>query len=136
MRRADAVHAQLEAAGLTPYLVDTAKSDHAVTGRLRVAAVNVLRADPRFASGSLYQLHRDVGTDLCEFRAHPGELGAGSLQIVIDKTTGKFYADLDRFSPYTDLVNWLGHAFGEVVPGWFKKLKRKPKEQRVGDDVV
>ena len=125
MRRAEDVRAQLEAAGLTPYLVDTSASDHAVSGRMRITAINVLRADPRFASGLLYQLHKDVGEDLTEFRAHPGEIGKGSLQIVIDKQTGRFYADIDGFSPYSDVVNWIGHAFGEVVPSFFRKVFRR-----------
>jgi hypothetical protein len=130
MSRADEIRAQLEKAGLTPYLLDADPSSHeyAVTGRFRVTAINALRADTRFASGLLYQLHRDVGQHLTEFRAHPGELGQGSLQIVIDKTTGRFYADLDKYNPYTDLVNSIGHAFGEVIPGWLKKMfRRTPK---------
>jgi len=127
MSRATEIHAQLTAAGLSPYLVDTAASEYAVSGRLRIEAINVLRGDPRFASGLLYQLHKDVGKHLTEFRAHPGELGPGSLQIVIDKTTGRFYADIDRFNPYSDLVNSIGHAFGEVVPGWLKKVFRRGK---------
>jgi hypothetical protein len=124
MKRAAEIHAQLVTAGLAPYLVDTDASEYAVSGRLRIEAVNVLRADARFASGLLYQLHKDVGRNLTEFRAHPGEIGPGSLQIVIDKTTGRFYADLDRFNPYSDLVNVFGHTFGEVVPHWLSKVGR------------
>jgi hypothetical protein len=133
MRTASDVLDQLGAAGLRDYLLVQTAKDGAVTGRMRIAAINKLKADPRFQQGPLHGLHVDVGTNRTEFRAHRGELGPGSLQIVIDKTTGRFYADIDRASPYSDLVGFVWHS-GEVIAGWFRK--KKPKEQRIGDEVV
>ena len=98
--------------------------DTSVTGVLNLDAIAMLDADPRFARGGLHHLHVEVGKHRTEFRAHPGEIGTGSLQIVIDTQTGRFYADIDKFSPYTDGVNVIGHTFGEVVPGWLKKIGR------------
>jgi hypothetical protein len=86
-------------------------------GRARLAQ------DPRFASGVLYAMHTDVGEHLEDYRSFTGALGKGSLQIVVDRQTGRAYADVDRFSPYGDVVGFLGHAFGEVIPNWFKKAK-------------
>lgn len=133
MRRATDVLAQIDKAGLSGYLegvpLATASS---VTGRFRLAALEALAADPRFATGLLYQLHKDVGGDLTEYRAYRGELGPGSLQIVVDKRTGRFYADLDNFNPYQDVVDAVGHAFGEVIPGWLRGLWRGKQGGRDG----
>ncbi len=96
-----------------------------VTGHIREDVLPLLTADVRFATGDLYQLHRDVGDHLTEFRSYRGALGSGSLQMVIDTRTGRFYADIDRFNPYADLVNILGHTFGEVLPHFFNHLFRR-----------
>jgi hypothetical protein len=126
MRLATDILAQLQGAGLTDYIaeLDPSHAESAVHGRMRVDVVARLSTDARFASGVLYQLHRDVGANLTEFRAYPGEIGDGSLQIVIDKTTGRFYADIDRFNPYADVVNAGGHAFVEVLPNWLRAMGR------------
>jgi hypothetical protein len=79
-----------------------------------------LRRDRRFNEGMLHRLHADVGNNLTDFRSTRGAFGQGSLQIVVDLTTGTFYADVDLFNPYQDVVNWVGHA-GEVVAGWFRR---------------
>jgi hypothetical protein len=92
---------------------------------MRLSAIRALRADGRFAEGMLYGLHTDVGEDLTDFRSYRGTFGRGSLQIVIDKRTGAFYADIDQWNPYADVVNWVGHAFGEVVPHWFRKAGQR-----------
>jgi hypothetical protein len=129
MRRTSDVLAQLEHAGLDLYILQTDHSEEgALKGRMSVRVLNLLDADPRFASGKLYQLHREVGNDLTEYRAHPGELGEGSLQIVIDKKTGNFHADIDKYNPYSDVVNIFGHSFGEVLPNWVKKIFRRRKK--------
>ena len=82
-----------------------------------------LDADPRFACGLLHGLHADVGAHRRDYRAHTGTFGKGSLQIVVDWMTGNAYADVDRWSPYSDVVGFLGHA-GEVIGGWFRKARR------------
>lgn len=131
MRTTTDILAQLERAGLVPFIVDVDPSNgesSSISGRLRCDVVPVLDTDPRFASGVLYQLHKDVGGHLTEFRSHTGALGWGSLQIVIDKRTGRFHADLDEFNPYQDLVNFGGHSFKEVIPYLFRKLFRRARK--------
>ena len=139
MRRAEQVHAQLIAAGLAPYLVgDPVLTDFAVRGHIRLTALNRLRRDTRFQEGIWHFLHADVGKPRTEFRSHRGELGPqSSLQLVVNLRTGDFYADLDKYSPYTDLVSIVGHLFGEVIgPKVARLFTRKPKEQRTGDEAV
>lgn len=95
-----------------------------VRGVVRLDLIAQLQADRRFACGPFHLMHADVGEPRTEFRSHTGELGDGSLQIVINTQTGDFYADVDKFSPYSDLVGVVGHFFGEVMGPWFRR-KRK-----------
>jgi hypothetical protein len=44
------------------------------------------------------------------------------MQLVIDQQTGHFHVDVDRFNPYQDVVNFFGHAFGEVLPNLFRRI--------------
>lgn len=83
-----------------------------------------LKEDVFFLEGVGHLLHADVGGDRCDFRSIKGSFGSGSLQIVISRQTWKLYADVDGFSPYDDVVGLVGHFFGEVIPGWFKKRSR------------
>jgi hypothetical protein len=95
-----------------------------VTGIVDMRVVAKLRADPeRFAEGILHGLHVDVGPNRYDFRAFNGLLGKGSLQIVISGVTGRFYADIDLFNPYQDLVHFVGHS-GEVIRHWWDKVWR------------
>lgn len=118
------VLAQLEKAGLLSYLTVVASTPSHVTGTVAPYAldglIDWLRHDKNFACGILHGLHADVGPDRIDFRSHRGAFGKRSLQIVISRGTGNFYADCDVFSPYSDVVGFLGHAFGEVVPGWLR----------------
>lgn len=117
------VVAQLLASGCWDHVRSVQFGDGCVTGYIGLKAIVMLRKDPQFTEGGLHRLHADVGDDLTEFRSDRGAFGKGSMQIVIDKTTGKFYADCDAWSPYMDLVNWVGHA-GEVIGGWWKRRKQ------------
>jgi len=121
---ASAVLEQLDAAGVLSQSLSLEEREASVVGRLPLMVIGQLRADERFAEGPLYKLHADVGEDLTEFRSYRGTLGRGSLQIVIDKETGRFYADVDAFNPYADLVNFVGHS-SEVVAGVWRKLRRR-----------
>jgi hypothetical protein len=118
---------QLEQAGYRPYLTACSANGTTLFGTLDVNAIERLTTDPRFANGVFYGYHRDVGGDLTDFRSYRGAFGRGSLQLVVDRQTGQFYADIDKFNVYQDVVGFIGHAFGEVVPHWFKKWWRKNK---------
>lgn len=122
---------QITRAGLLDYLTITGVTQSSVHGKLNLEAVPLLSGDKRFARGVLYGLHRDVGTDLTDFRSFGGELGKGSLQIVVDTKTGDCYCDVDRFSPYGDVVGFLGHAFAEVVPHWLMRFRRRKVDGRL-----
>lgn len=123
--------AQLGAAQIIRYLTPIAVTDRMVTAHSfphQTTIIEQLLHDDRFASGALHGLHVTVGLDRRDFRAYRGALGKhhkGSLQIVIDATTGNFYADIDAWNPYEDVISWVGHAFGEVVPHWLRR-KRDP----------
>lgn len=86
--------------------------------------LNTLRRDDRFKEGILFGLHRDVGNALTDFRSHTNQFGDGSLQFVIDQKTGACYGDCDRFSPYSDVVGFVGHS-GEVLGGFWRNIKDK-----------
>ena len=90
--------------------------------QLIVEVLSHLRADDRFKEGLFYGLHRDVGHALTDFRSFRGALGEGSLQIVIDKETGRFYADVDKWNPYADVVNFIGHTC-EVIAGCYSRWR-------------
>lgn len=93
-----------------------------IRGTVPLSLIEHLRTDKQFASGVFHLLHKaDVGTPRVEFRSHRGTLQKGSLQMVINRRTGTFYADVDRFPVYSDVVGALGHFFGEVL---FKRRKR------------
>jgi hypothetical protein len=111
---------QLHVAGYLSACVSREPAETGLRGVMDHTALPRLHADTRFACGLFYGLHRDVGQDLCDFRADRGTFGKGSLQIVLDKQTGNFWCDVDAWSPYTDVVNVIGHMFGEVIPGWWR----------------
>lgn len=117
---------QLSACGALPGLIPVEVTQSVVRATATCAALTALasrlKLDHRFAHGVLHGLHADIGPNRQDFRSYRGSLGKGSLQIVLDCSTGKFYADVDRFSPYEDLVGWFGHS-GEVLRGWWRRLK-------------
>jgi hypothetical protein len=124
---------QLRQAGILQHLSSLSSADGGLSmmGKIRPEAVDqviaALASDDRFANGVFYQLHRkdfDPSAVLTDFRSHPGTLGDGSLQVVVERTTGIIYADVDRFSPYADLVNVIGHLFGEVLWNRVKRARR------------
>ena len=78
--------------------------------------------DERFLQGPWHLLHADVGPNRRDFRSINGVFGRGSLQIVVSEPSGRAYADVDRHNTQ-DLVNIVGHVFGAVIPGWFKRKK-------------
>lgn len=121
------VRRQLEASGYLKMFSKYDEVGNTIRGQVPAhqSFVKILKQDPKFANGIFYQLHRDVGDKLIDFRSYNGSFGKGSLQIVIDQATGYCYADVDKYSPYHDLVSIMGHAFGEVIPGFFRWLRKK-----------
>lgn len=85
------------------------------------AVYDQLVADGSFAKGALYGFHINEvpGGNLTDIRSYTGTFGDGSLQIVVSANSLNFYADVDRFNPYQDLVKFFGHTFLEVLPGLF-----------------
>ena len=124
---AEAALAQWERTGYLRFVRACRPQGEGIAGRVDLECVRELQNDPRFASGAWYQFHEDVGDDLVDFRGYRGTFGKGALQIVVDRQTGAFYSDVDAFNPYADVVGFLGHAFGEVVPqtvaGWWRKVR-------------
>jgi hypothetical protein len=126
-RNASDVLDQLAKAGVLSYIKpgSVEVNAHSISGEIESDVLDLLRDHCQFQEGIFHGLHRDVGSHRTEFRSHRGAFGAGSVQIVIGRTSGKFYADIDGFSPYEDVVGIVGHLFGEVVPNklrhWFRR---------------
>lgn len=125
MTKPHAVVLQLSAAGYIADFLSYSENGETLLGTVKLDVIEKLKQDARFACGVFYGLHRDVGHDLIDFRSFTGTLGKGSLQLVIDKKTGACYADIDGHNPYQDLVGTLGHLFGAVIPGFFKRKRRQ-----------
>lgn len=115
------VVSQLTRAGVLRFLTPVENSEKTVLAQADEGLIPFLEAHDAFASGGLHLLHPDVGDHRRDFRSYRGAFGKGSLQIVVDERTGKFYADVDAWNPYADVVNWIGHA-GEVIAG---RLRRR-----------
>lgn len=116
------VERHLQRAGYLDLAEDLTTDGLNASGRFPVEVFDRLMDDERFANGELHALHDDVGEHRHDFRGYRNAFGAGSLQIVMDRKTGRFHADVDKYNPYQDVSNFLGHAFGEVVPNWFKRV--------------
>jgi hypothetical protein len=113
------------AAGILRYITPEFVDENAIAGTVDLAVLEHLRKDRRFVCGFLHKLHPEVGTPRTEFRSHSRELHPDlprSLQVVVNTVTGRLHADVDKFSPYSDVVGWIGHA-GEVVAGWFRRRR-------------
>ena len=119
---------QLGDAGVLPFLVTPLMNGLNAEGKVEVRAIakpellKFLKKDPRWKSGPGWRKHRDVGDDLIDFRAIGGSFGVGSPQIVLDKKTNAFYADIDEESPYDDVVGLLKHNLRIL----FKKTPAAP----------
>lgn len=111
---------QLGRAKVLPFLSRVATTEHSVTAVADLHLIVTLRARPEFREGILYGLHKDVGEHLTDFRGIRGQFGEGSLQIVLDTKTWNFYADVDKWNPYVDVIGFVGHS-AEVVQWWFKR---------------
>lgn len=103
--------------GCKDYFINYVVGPFTVTGNAQLKLVwGCLRKKPEiFQEGSLHRLHADVGKRRADFRSIKGKVCPGSLQVVVDLDSGRFYCDIDAWNPYQDLVNWVGHSFFEVL---------------------
>lgn len=113
---------QLIEAGLWHLITDVIVESRGIRGVGKPALLTKLESNPKFKRGVLHGLHVDVGKNRRDYRAIKGSYGRGSTQVVIDSKTFVLYADVDNHSPYDDVVSFIGHS-GEVIRGWFNKLK-------------
>jgi hypothetical protein len=144
---------QLRRSGYAVFLQHVYCDEACVRGTIKPELLGVLERRLREdcdhgTCGGLHGLHKDVGRNRFEWRSHRGTYGDGSLQIVIGRDTGRVYADIDRFSPYDDLVGFAGHsgevigpklkALGKTLSAPFRKLRtlvrwlRTPESEREG----
>lgn len=115
-------HRQIAQAGYLDYLSWIREFGETLEAFAVQAIFRELRKDARFREGLLFGLHTNVGRKLTDFRSYRGAFGRGSLQLVIDRETGKCYADVDGWNPYADLIGFVAHS-GEVIGHW---LRRRP----------
>lgn len=120
---------RIEEAGYLGDVIECEIHESSVSGRCTLALILKLRKDERFAECPFNHLHPNVGNPRTGFRAHRDELGSGSLQLVINKRTGQFEADVDRFPSGSDLVGQVSHLAAEVIwPRITGLFRRKRKE--------
>lgn len=124
--RMNEVLRQLEVAGYRNHLSWEQCDDDSLEAWAIGALIPDLRKDTRFQEGLLFGLHRNIGKHLTDFRGFRGAFGKGSLQIVVDKKTGRCYADVDGWSPYADLIGAVMHM-GEVVKHLWRKRAEHPR---------
>lgn len=119
---------RIEEAGYFGEIIACVVHDAHVSGRCTTALIHKLRRDERFQECPFNHLHPKVGKPRTGFRAHRDELGSGSLQIVINKRTGDFEADIDRFPSGSDLAGQVSHLAVEVIwprlKGLFKRTRK------------
>lgn len=115
----------LSEAGYVAYLSDYSEVGETLLGQVDPTRLEdlilKLKADPRFANGVFYGHHRDIGDDLLDFRSYEDTLAHDSVQIVLDKKTGRFYADIDDDNPYQDVESFVRHGY-VVVRNFFGRL--------------
>lgn len=106
-------HRQLEKAGLLNYLAWIEADEDSIEAWAAAALIPDLRKHPSFVETPWWWLHRTLGKHLTDFRGLRGAFGNGSLQIVVDKKTGRCYADVDGFAP-VDVYGSVMHM-AEVI---------------------
>ena len=93
----------------------------------RAAVTNILKNTNTFDSGSFGLGHKkDVGATKSsgykDYRSINGVLDKRSLEVAINPTTMRGYADTDRFSFYHGLAPASAHLFLEFFPNKLKGL--------------
>jgi hypothetical protein len=115
---------QLQSTALWPHVTAFYPDGDGCRGVLSPAGRSLLRQDPRFQSGPFSLLHPDIPEPRGDYRSLKGAFGKGSMQLVVCDATGEFWCDVDRYSAYQDVVNILGHTFGEVLPHKLRRVFR------------
>jgi hypothetical protein len=123
----DRIILELQAAGLDDSMAEVTWDGGGFHATLSEAAKQYLSSlaanDQSFTTGPLFGFHREIlvaGTDTISYRSYNGTYGPGSLQIVINTSTGYAHIDVDNYNPNQDLVSLFGHAFTEVLPDLFE----------------
>ena len=126
-------------AGLLPFVREVSKYSQedgapCLRGLMNPAVIARLEHDPRFAPDPWPTLHGDVGDDPVSFRSYTNKKDAiddtgGSLQLVVDRQTGHFYADVDATNPVQDIVGTFGHWFGAVIPDLLRRPFRRRRRE-------
>lgn len=119
-RSAPDVIDRLQQEGLLDYVKpgSVIVSEYSIDGVMDLAVLEALDKRPNFQRGPWHRLHRK-GENQTEYRSY--RYDNMSLQVVINTDTGEFYSDLDKYSPYEDVVGIVGHLFVEVVPNTLRK---------------
>lgn len=117
-----AVADALDRLGLSDQFSDLEDDDpRTLYGYVDQELVSRLKADHRFQYLIFVPYHKEIGVPRVEFRSHRGVLEKGSLQICINPDTDRCCIDIDRYPATSDVAGLIGHFFGEVVPGWFRR---------------
>ena len=74
---------------------------------------------PAFRKGLFSPTHREIGRGRSDYRQIAPQ--GGSLQVVINRTTLYFYADIDVFDAY-DPIGFFGHGIGEFLIPHIRRL--------------
>jgi hypothetical protein len=93
----------------------------------KAAVTDILQNTKIFDSGSFGLGHKmDVGAtsgkEFADYRSVNGVLGRRSLEVAINTTTFKGYADTDRYSFYHGLAPATAHLFVEFFPSKIRKV--------------
>jgi len=115
-------------AGLVPYLADITVGDRGFYGRAHSLVALMAFLDEHVFNGvqGVYRVvwfhrnHRDVGSRRLDYRTDRGVFGAGSMQVVVSRASGRVFIDMDAFSPYEDMTSFVGHSW-EVVRNRFRR---------------
>ena len=114
------VRQRLAELGIDEFFLECQDNNTSVTGTVNSNFISSLRGDERFYEGPFHWLHPEVGHPKTEFREIKVKNRRGSLQVVVNTETSYCHVDIDKYN-YQDVVNIIGHLFGEVLPSFFRR---------------
>lgn len=112
---------QLIISRLYPLMTDVVLESRGLNAYGSPGLIHELESNKKFKEGWLHGLHVNVGKHRRDFRSIKGSFGRGSLQVVIDNRTYRMYADIDKDSPYDDVVSFVLHS-KDVIRNWFRRI--------------